>query len=91
MADRRSINIALALFLASTAMPAFAQNVDDAAAGDDRFENNVIVVTAQKVEQDIQDVPISLSVIGGNNWRPGRSIVSNRSNTSHRALHLSPE
>ncbi|WP_067109412.1 TonB-dependent receptor [Sphingopyxis granuli] len=41
--------------------PAFAQQAAPGAASSD----NVIVVTAQKREQDIQDVPISMSVVGG--------------------------
>jgi len=47
---------AAALLLAT---PAFAQD----AAGDE--DDGVIVVTAQKREQDVQDVPISMSVVGG--------------------------
>jgi iron complex outermembrane receptor protein len=42
-----------------TSLPAFAQDV--ATERDD----DVIVVTAQKREQDITDVPVSISVVGG--------------------------
>src|SRR3989344_6504558 len=44
------------------AVPALAQQADDTAASDD---SHIIVVTAQKREQDVQDVPISLTVVGG--------------------------
>jgi iron complex outermembrane recepter protein len=44
----------------SVAMPAFAQN-----AADEDTASNEIVVTAQKREQSIQDVPVAVSVISG--------------------------
>ena len=46
--------------LALTASPAFAQASDQ--SGSDTGE---IIVTAQKREQNIQDVPISMAVVGG--------------------------
>lgn len=44
------------------AAPACAQ---DAAGAVGASDSNIIVVTAQKREQDVQDVPISMTVIGG--------------------------
>jgi iron complex outermembrane recepter protein len=43
------------------AMPAYAQD----AASDDDSVSNEIIVTAQKREQNIQDVPVAVSVISG--------------------------
>lgn len=40
--------------------PAYAQD-----AAEDAGDEGVIIVTAQKREQDVQDVPISMSVVGG--------------------------
>ena len=51
-----------ALALVSFAMPAFAQ---DAAPADEGAEAPGIVVTAQKREENLQDVPLAVSVIGG--------------------------
>ncbi|WP_159982216.1 MULTISPECIES: TonB-dependent receptor [unclassified Novosphingobium] len=59
LASRRSVTIAL--FGSSAlvaAQPAFAQN---APAGED---SNVILVTAQKRTQNIQDVPIAITALG---------------------------
>ena len=39
----------------ASANPALAQNADDSATGD-------IIVTAQRVEQRLQDVPVSITV-----------------------------
>ncbi len=50
-----------ALVLASIAMPAFAQD----AAADEGAESPGIIVTAQKREENLQDVPIAVSVVGG--------------------------
>jgi iron complex outermembrane recepter protein len=50
-----------ALALASIAMPAFAQD----AAAEDGAEAPGIIVTAQKREENLQEVPIAISVLGG--------------------------
>jgi len=57
---------ALAGLMAGMAAPAFAQTADDAQpdAGETRTEDD-IVVTAQKREQRLQDVPISIQVVSG--------------------------
>ena len=44
---------------------AHAQSGDSAADDSDEFVLNRVTVTAQKTEQDIQDVPISVDVLGG--------------------------
>lgn len=44
---------------AATATPVWAQDADDT------VDENVIVVTAQNREQNIQDVPIAIDVVGG--------------------------
>jgi iron complex outermembrane receptor protein len=55
----------LALLLASVAVtsPAFAQD-DTAAATEEQDDNGEIVVTAQKREENLQDVPISITALG---------------------------
>ncbi len=50
-----------ALVLASIAMPAFAQQ----APAEEGAESPGIIVTAQKREENLQDVPIAVAVIGG--------------------------
>ena len=63
-AQFRSVRLGLLASAGSMffAVPALAQQADDTAASDD---SNIIVVTAQKREQDVQDVPISMTVVGG--------------------------
>lgn len=51
----------VSLAIALSASPAFAQDQADADGGND----NTIIVTAQKREQSIQDVPLTVSAIGG--------------------------
>ena len=55
---RKAIFTSTGLALLATT-PAFAQGADDDA------NSGTIIVTAQKREQDIQDVPISMTVVGG--------------------------
>jgi iron complex outermembrane recepter protein len=54
-----TLNAASLIALAVSATPAFAQDADDTA------KSNEIVVTAQKREEKLQDVPLAISVIGG--------------------------
>lgn len=55
-----------ALSVAAFASPAMAQDSDETPASDDGYDTtNVILVTAQKRSQDIQDVPIAISVFDG--------------------------
>ena len=54
---RATLSILLASTGLSVAMPAFAQNAADE-------DSDVIVVTAQKREQNLQDVPIAINAIG---------------------------
>jgi iron complex outermembrane recepter protein len=52
----------IALFTASAialSMPAYAQDAEDDGA------NNEIIVTAQKREENLQDIPLAVSVVGG--------------------------
>ena len=51
----------LALVLAGTTGVAYAQSTESAEDNDDR---NVIIVTAQKREQNLQDVPIAITALG---------------------------
>jgi iron complex outermembrane recepter protein len=55
----RFSHISLAAFLATTAMPAFAQTDSE----DTAFEE--IVVTAQRRQESLQDVPLSVDVVQG--------------------------
>ncbi|MEE4212068.1 MAG: TonB-dependent receptor [Parvularcula sp.] len=57
--------LAAASLIAVSAQPAFAQAVNQPTDGDDERGSNVIIVTAQKREQNIQDVPLSITAIGG--------------------------
>ncbi len=52
---------AAALSLAAYAAPVAAQDSDDASADANSGDGNVILVTAQKRSEDIQDVPIAIS------------------------------
>ncbi len=52
----KSVLLAATAMSAAYAMPAFAQDSDDATAGND------IIVTARRVEEKLQDVPISITV-----------------------------
>jgi len=59
---------AAALISAALACPAYAQsaNTPDASGQANVEKNdNIIVVTAQKREQNLQDVPLSITVVGG--------------------------
>ena len=47
-------------FALGLSMPAFAQE-----AADEDGANNEIIVTAQKREENLQDIPLAVSVIGG--------------------------
>lgn len=55
----------LALAMALSASPALAQEQADAAAEDAPRNDDLIIVTAQKREQSIKDVPITVSAITG--------------------------
>ena len=48
--------------MAIVASPAFAQNVEQA---DDTSDDNVIIVTAQRTAQDLQDVPAAVTALSG--------------------------
>jgi iron complex outermembrane recepter protein len=67
-----------AIALTVTAMPVWAQQAD---AGADSGE---IVVTAQKREENLQDVPLAISVIGG------EQIANSGALTLERAQYLVP-
>lgn len=62
MGFRSTARKATALLLVSTAMPAFAQ---DAAGDPDNGGLDQIIVTAERREQNLQDVPISATVLSG--------------------------
>ena len=57
---RRVFNLISFTLLATAAMPAFAQ---DAPAADEGLED--ILVTAQRREENLQNVPLSVTVLGG--------------------------
>ncbi|MEE4539926.1 MAG: TonB-dependent receptor [Erythrobacter sp.] len=57
---RRSFLAGASLFAFAFPSALAAQDIDE-----DEINSNVIVVTAQRVEQNIQDVPISVTAIGG--------------------------
>ena len=58
---RRAISAALLATSALAAVPAFAQ---DAKPADETVDDNVIVVTAQKRSENLQNVPISIQAFG---------------------------
>lgn len=64
--DKTVVSMRAALLGACTSLalcgPAYAQDSEELGA---ESNENVIVVTAQKREQDLQDVPISMSVVSG--------------------------
>lgn len=64
MRTNRKIRFGVATLLASTAlgiaMPAMAQD----ASADNGNDDDVIVVTAQKREQNLQDVPVAITALG---------------------------
>ena len=57
----RAVLIGTSVIALGVAMPAYAQD----APSDDDSVSNEIIVTAQKREQNIQDVPVAVSVISG--------------------------
>ena len=59
-----SVVALVAVLLAGTSMPVLAQDAEVILENEGEFANTIIV-TAQKVEQDVQEVPISISIIGG--------------------------
>ena len=56
-----SLPISISLLLASTAFPAFAQTADD----EEQAYEGEIIVTAQKREERLIDVPVTLSAVSG--------------------------
>jgi iron complex outermembrane recepter protein len=63
----------------SVAMPAFAQT-----AADEDTANNEIIVTAQKREEKLQDIPLAVSVVGGD------AVANNGGITLENAQYLVP-
>jgi iron complex outermembrane receptor protein len=57
-----SNKVFLAVALLSTYYPALTAQASEGAASDELQE---IVVTSQKVQQDLRDVPVSITVLGG--------------------------
>ena len=61
----RRLPVALAALLASTALPAFAQTAPEPSAAEPAADmQDDVVVTAQKRDENIQDVPIQIQAIG---------------------------
>jgi len=60
------LRAALLASIAIPACPAFAQDQTDSEGRDSSASGNAIIVTAQKVEQRAQDVPITISALTGN-------------------------
>ena len=57
------------ILLATIALPAFplaAQTAPDSEEQEAGSSGNTIIVTAQKIEQRAQDVPITISAVSGN-------------------------
>jgi iron complex outermembrane recepter protein len=69
-----------ALAFLATALPAWAQ---EAAEGEDA-SNGEIIVTAQKREENLQDIPLSVSVVGG------EALAKSGSLTLENAQYLVP-
>ncbi len=62
----RSTFSAVALVLAAQPLAAFAETIDEAAAADgEDGQLDAIVVTAQKREENLQETPIAISVLSG--------------------------
>jgi len=61
-ASRAASTLAIAAALSVTPQIAFAQDTD---SGEEAASGNQIIVTAQKVEQRAQDVPITISAVTG--------------------------
>lgn len=51
--------------LASTFMvaPAYAQDADGAPQADEAFDDNVIIVTATRRAENVQDIPIAVTAV----------------------------
>ena len=67
---KRAIFLGMGSTMAMTACPVFAQDV--IVQGDEGTEDaapDMIIVTAQKRDENLQDVPISISVVGGDALR----------------------
>ena len=62
---RRSLGMAVSLYAVLAGGAAFAQEAAPAEAAADQPAAGDIVVTAQKREQSLQDVPLSVQVLGG--------------------------
>lgn len=73
-----SITAASLIALAVSATPAIAQSAEDA------VESNEIIVTAQKREENLQDIPLAVSVVGG------EQIANNGGITLENAQYLVP-
>ena len=62
----RSVGVALSMMAAGFAVPSMAQEQEaETAQGREAQSDNVIIVTAQKREQSLQDVPIAITAFGG--------------------------
>jgi iron complex outermembrane recepter protein len=73
-----SITAASLIALAVAATPAFAQEAED------NSDSNEIIVTAQKREENLQEVPLAISVIGAD------AIANNGGTTLENAQYLVP-
>jgi iron complex outermembrane recepter protein len=57
----QSLSVCISLLLASTAFPAFAQTPEN----EEQAYEGEIIVTAQKREERLVDVPVTLSAVSG--------------------------
>jgi iron complex outermembrane recepter protein len=73
-----SVTAASLIALAVSATPAMAQSAEDGA------DSNEIIVTAQKREENLQDIPLAVSVVGG------EQIANNGGVTLENAQYLVP-
>ena len=76
---RKSLLVATAIGSMALAMPAFAQ--DEAGSADEAASGNEIIVTARRIEERLQDVPISVTVLdseklANNNITSARDIAT---------------
>ena len=74
----KSITATSLIALAVSVTPAYAQEAEEAA------DSNEIIVTAQKREENLQDVPLAISVIGAD------AIANNGGVSLENAQYLVP-
>jgi iron complex outermembrane receptor protein len=69
---RASTVLSSGLFFAAISTPAFAQNSDAGTQNAAANDSDVIIVTARKKEESLQDVPLAISVFAGEQLETAR-------------------